>query len=251
MHLGAVILLGTAAWPLASALRAMARTTLRPSLLWCAAAWTAWLLALTINSVLASYLALSLTGCAGVAVLGARRPGVGAWNFVVAGLLAVLLLPVAQGWGTPRVETAQLIFIGATLAVSVGNYLPTRLGFAVSLCGLGCATELAGLTGTNVPGWLADTGRLCLGAGPWVGLPAQRRKAASTPLARVWLSFRDRFGFVWAQRAREQFNRAAENAEWGIRLTWHGFERRDGGEAPTEAEILQTLTAVLKRFGPP
>jgi len=37
-------------------------------------------------------------GCAGVAVLGARRPGMTAWNFVVAGLLAVLLLPVARDW---------------------------------------------------------------------------------------------------------------------------------------------------------
>ena len=43
------------------------------------------------------YTALSLTGCAGVAVLGARRPGVGPWNFVLLGLLAVMLLPLAEG----------------------------------------------------------------------------------------------------------------------------------------------------------
>src|SRR5262245_20444515 len=95
---------------LAHAVRALAkgwwsarRTTLRPAASWAAAAWLLWLLvhlavALEDDDAarLGRYLALALTGCAGVAVLGARRPGVGPWNFVVSGLLVVLIFPVVD-----------------------------------------------------------------------------------------------------------------------------------------------------------
>jgi hypothetical protein len=243
-----IILLG-AAWPMAIAWRATAATTLRSSLVWAGAAWAAWLAALATGVDLAAYTALSLSGCAGVAVLGARRPGVGAWNLVVAGLLAVFLLPVAQGWGTPRVETIHVVFLGATIAIPVLNYLPTRLAPAFLLCGVGCATELTRIAAMPLVEWQVAAGQLCLAAGPWAGLLARRTGTASSAFDRVWLGFRDEFGFVWAQRAREQFNRAAENAGWSPRLRWHGLTAVAKGATPDEAEPLRMLEAVLKRFG--
>jgi hypothetical protein len=249
MPMVALTLLTCAAWPLWIAWRATAATTLRHGVAWAVAAWAAWILAVSTNSDLAAYVAISLSGCAGVAVLGARRPGVGAWNFVVAGLFAVLLLPVAQGLGTPRVETAQLIFLGATLAVPVLNYLPTRLGPAVLLCGLGCAAELARLSGVRCAEWQETVGQVCLAAGPWFGLLTKLPRAATSPFERTWLDYRDRFGFVWAQRSREQFNRAAENAGWGVRLRWRRLEQSGAGTVPDEVELQKTLAAVLKRFG--
>src|SRR5262249_14364415 len=128
----------TGFYPLARALAANRSTTLRPTLAWAAATQAALAAAaLDPASRTLSYLALCLGGCAGVAVLGARRPGVGAWNFVLGGLLAVLLLPVATGLGTPRLEPAHLIFLGATLTVGLLNYLPTRIGVAAVLAGTG------------------------------------------------------------------------------------------------------------------
>jgi hypothetical protein len=244
-----IILLG-AAWPMAIAWQATAATTLRSSLLWAAVAWAAWLAALATGTELATYTALGLSGCAGVAVLGARRPGVGAWNFVVAGLLAVFLLPVAQGWGTPRIETIHVAFLGATLAVPVLNYLPTRLAAAFLLCGVGCATQLARIAAMPLAEWQLAAGQLCLAAGPWVGLLVRRTRRASSAFDQVWVGFREKFGFVWAQRSREQFNRAAGNAGWSARLRWHGLARVSEGVTPHEADLLRTLGAVLKRFGP-
>jgi hypothetical protein len=248
MRGAALISLLGASWPLWIAWRATAATTLRHSLTWSAAAWTAWLLACATESNLATYLALSLSACAGIAVLGARRPGVGAWNFVVAGLLAVFLLPVAQGFGAPRIETVQLIFLGATLAVPVLNYLPTRLGPALLLTGLGCAAELARLSGARFVEWQDAAAPFCIAAGPWAGLLARRGHRTRSAVDRLWLEYRDRFGFVWGQRAREQFNRAAANAGWAVRLRWNGMERE--GMTPTDDELETTLNAVLKRFGP-
>src|SRR5205823_2401254 len=94
----------TAGLPLFAAWRANRHTTLLQAVYWAWAAWAAWLLALVAlgqgdveDTALGRHLALALTGCAGVAVLGARRPGVAAWNLVVCGLLLVQLMPIVQG----------------------------------------------------------------------------------------------------------------------------------------------------------
>src|SRR5947199_5371935 len=110
----------TAGFPLVEAWRANQRTTLRQSIAWAGGAWACWLLtfvALALEDVenagLGRYLSLAMTGCAGVAVLGARRPGVQAWNFVICGLLAVLLLPLAQ----QRIDAAFRIFLIVILVI--------------------------------------------------------------------------------------------------------------------------------------
>src|SRR5207249_767344 len=124
-------------------------TSLLPSVAWLVVAWLTWggLLAAAevwpgSRTPAARYLALCLLGCAGVSVLGARRPGVGAWNFVTLGLLAVLLLPVAEGWGHVTLSGPRLLFVAGTLAVGVLNYLPTRLWPAALLLGAACTGEV-------------------------------------------------------------------------------------------------------------
>jgi hypothetical protein len=248
VHVAAMVLLTSAAWPIGIAWRASAGTTLRPTVAWAGAAWAAWLLAAMTRGDVAAYLALSLSGCAGAAVLGARRPGVGAWNFVVIGLFAVLGLPVAQFRGTLRVEAAQVLFLGAVLAVPVLNYLPTRLASGVVLSGLGCAGELARLFGASFAP-APEVAHLCLAAGPWLALVTRRRDGTRPEFDRTWLRFRDRFGFVWGQRAREQFNNAVGNVGWAVRLKWHGLEGTEAGPTPSADDLLRMLGGVLKRFG--
>ncbi len=253
--LGGTLLL-SGAYPLAQALRANRRTTLRQPLWWTLAAWAAWtglawsrVPGLGHEEQLAPYAALCLTGCAGIAVLGARRPGVAAWNFVVVGLLAVLLLPVLNGMGELRLETAQVLFLGATLAVPLLNYLPTRLGPAVILVAVGCGMELARLIGATLPAGLGSVGLALLGLAPWIAWAGLRRRVASaTAFDRLWLAYRDRFGFVWGQRMREQFNRAAAHAGWPVVLRWHGLHVVAADAALDPAALLATLRAVLKRF---
>src|SRR5262245_41091595 len=93
------VILGTL--PLLRAWWAQRRTSLFHALTWGIFAWLSWAPAM-LDAAAAQdmptwrYLALCLTGCAGVAVLGARRPHVFAWNFVVIGLLCVMLLPLAE-----------------------------------------------------------------------------------------------------------------------------------------------------------
>src|SRR5262249_55111939 len=118
-------------YPLWRAGRANRESSLFHAFLWAVGAWTVRGLALAAEfgtperAFFLRYLALCLTGCAAVAVLGARRPGVVAWNFVVLGLLAVLLLPLAEGLltgGRGQLDGVRAVFLAGTVAVGVLNY---------------------------------------------------------------------------------------------------------------------------------
>jgi hypothetical protein len=226
-------------YPFYRAWRGTSGITLRHAILWGGLAWIAWCIAVLTRSTSGQYLALCLTACAGVAVLGARRPGVGAWNAVVAGLLVVLCRPFLEGLGEPRLERGHLIFLAVVLAVGLGNYLPTRQALAVVVLGAGCGLVLAEVETV----WRV----VLIGLAPWLALGCAP-KADAGDFDGVWRAYRDRFGFVWAQRLRDQFQRAAENARWPVTLGWSGLRRSGTGEMPEDERLLATLRALLTRF---
>ena len=253
----------TSAYPVWRAWQANRSTSLAHAVYWTIAAWVAWggmMLGhvLTVSGGgrdLPRYLALALTGCAAVAVLGARRPGMAAWNFVVLGLLAVLLLPLVEGLllTGESLGFVRKLFLGATVAVGIVNYLPTRLALAALALALGLSGEFVLLDESSMAdmetlAWLA----LCLC--PWLGLVGWRigRRPASA-FDRAWYDFRDRFGLLWGQRVREQFNRAAANAAWPVFLSWRGLRRLQGAPPfgdKVQVAAAEALQALLKRFMP-
>src|SRR6202011_1756796 len=124
------------------------RTSLVHALSWALAAWSCWCVFFLLDDSRAQdagrYLAMCLTACTGIAVLGARRPIVGAWNLVLIGLLAVLLLPLGEHsvLGTGLLDPLRLVFVAGTLSVGVLNYLPTRLALPMLVVGLVSTAEL-------------------------------------------------------------------------------------------------------------
>lgn len=258
MDVVAAVLLITGVYPLGKALRANRTTTLRQPLLWALLAWSSWIgVAWSrvprsgVEEGIATYAALCLTGCAGIAVLGARRPGVSAWNFVVVGLLAVLFLPILNGMGDLRLEPAHELFLVVTLLVPFLNYLPTRLAAGVIAAVGGCGWEMVRLMGWVSPASVPWLGLLLLAAAPWASWAGMvRRGATVTAFDQLWLAYRDRFGFVWGQRMREQFNRAAHHAGWPVMLRWGGLHVTANQPSPDPVELMAMLRAVLKRFGP-
>jgi hypothetical protein len=241
------LLLLSGSYPLYRAWRGLAGTTLRHALAWAALAWLAWCLAwLTGGGRELRYLGACLTGCAGISVLGARRPGLAAWDLVVAGLLALLCRPFFEGLGELRLDAAHLTFLVLVLAVGAGNYLPTRTGPAALLLLVCCAAELAGLAGAlTVPEGAVPLG---LALVPWLALAGRARgRPAGDPDA-AWRAFRDSFGFLWGQRVREQFNRAAANAGLPVELGWGGLRPLGEGAAEGRARALELLEDLLRRF---
>ena len=79
---------------------------------------------------------------------------------------------------------------------------------------------------------------------------AGRPQAGVSAFDALWLDFRDRFGVVWGQRTREQFNRAAAHEGWPVALHWDGLVVEEGKTPPDAAELVAKLQALLKRFGP-
>jgi hypothetical protein len=244
----------SALYPLMTALRANLSTSLACAIGWAILAWLGWLLCLWSDSSLLTYMALALTGCAGVAVLGARWPGASAWNFVCAGLLAVLLVPLAEArvLDTPmRLGHMRTIFLTSLLGITVVNFLLTRLAGGAALLALGSALALSRLE----DGRAIDAPVVwCVAGAPWAAWLGVRIGSLSTlPAERAWQRFRDRFGLIWALRLREQFNRTAVNAHRNVELRWSGLRTRDGTppDADTSAFALETVAALTKRFGLP
>jgi hypothetical protein len=246
-----LVIVGTL--PLLSAWWAKRRTSLAHALAWAIIAWLSWAPAMldatdAQDMPTSRYLALCLTGCAGVAVLGARRPHVFAWNFVVLGLLGVMLLPLAERHfiGTRVSEGLRVIFMSATIAVATLNYVPTRFGLAALLvltaCEIALLLEVPEIVGRVLDGMIATS--------PWVGWLCWRGRSRDlSEFDRTWLEFRDAWGFVWSQRVREQFNASAQNAGWPVHLDWHGLAPvKQPTTSEDEQKYLATLQAVLQRF---
>lgn len=255
MHALAGLIYVSSLWPLVRAWRANRATSLQHALAWTSAAWLAWGLLPWVDHdhrQTMRYFALCLSSCVGVAVLGARRPLVQAWNFVLLGLLAVLLLPWLESLvlATQLFNPLRLAFVIGTLLVGVLNYLPTRLALTALLLAAACAAELAILVGLEGEG-LTTVGSWLIPLACWTGLLARPGAGAVTEFDRLWRAFRDRFGVFWAQRLREQFNRTAENAGWPVRLHWGGLRliSRVGVLSSSDPdEMLQSWKAMLKRF---
>jgi uncharacterized membrane protein len=256
----------TSAYPLGWAWWSHRRTSLAQAIVWTATAWLCWVISIGTWALLGwqsaliwRFVALALTGCAVVAVLGARRPGVGPWNFVLLGLLAVLLLPLSslhRTQGQPQPQLQNTLFMAGVVLVGVMNYLPTRLAPAALLLASGCGFEIAFWREHSAdveP--ISPVGPLLVAVTPWlVYLQLAHWKRPPNEFDRIWLWFRDRFGLVWSQRVREQFNRAASNAGWPVLLRWQGLRRQPGAEMPgpdVQRQIVAALRALLSRFEAP
>ncbi len=258
------VLFATGAYPLWKAWMFHRKSPLIYAICWTILAWAGWGGLITL-SMLPEYagglqfyrfIALSLTGCAGVAVLGARRPGAAAWNFVILALILVMLLPLAeqvivgnQSPGWPRAA-----FLIGTLLIIFLNYLPTCMTFGALLFAFGCGWEVWSFLFPDQAAFLHSPGWWAMALVPWAGYVGWlRQPAPPSKTDAVWLFFRNCYGLLWGLRAREQFNRSAENAGWPVQLHWQGLRVKTGHQPPDEiqqAEILATLLALLKRFRP-
>jgi hypothetical protein len=228
-HILVALIVLSAGWPLSQAWLALRRTSLVHALSWALLAWLAWVGAalgpLTDWPVTPTrYIALVLSACAVVATLGARRPGVRAWNFVTAGLLAVLLLPVLHqpwqeaGW---LLEPEWALFLGGLLAVGVVNYVPTVLGgpaFFIGVIWFGIYLLHLVIPALQQKNTFAPIFCLIGVGGIWLADENLRKAAAAG--RDQWRRFRNAYGLLWGLRAQEQFNRAATNGGLKVQLKW-------------------------------
>ena len=166
----------------------------------------------------------------GLAVLGAKRPQSGAWQFIVATFLGILMLPVlnglAAGLAAPQPHALFRWLTLAVFLVGAFNYLPTIQFLPIMTTWLGVGM----LLGVCIPGNFGRTAAadtlalLCLNIGlavAWV--LARRRRRAASGLERLWSDFRDAYGTVWGVRVAERLNVAARRHGWPVTFAWRGI----------------------------
>lgn len=242
--------------------------------------------AATLAASLWRYAAAVGAFCPLIAVLGAKRPQDRGWQWVVAALWLVLLVPVAQAMVAPGGTRLELFagwrwLLWGFIAMGLLNYLPTRFALSSLLIAAGQYLLLEGAAG-NLAEPKASRATLwgvgLLLAAWFVGeiAYAARRSRAAPPSpaaqtpAQRWLAFRDGWGAFWAIRVLQRVNQTAELSRWPIRLQWSGFvavsDASDGavndagaarplepshdllGEPAIAQSLDQTLDGMLRRF---
>jgi hypothetical protein len=166
----------------------------------------------------------------GLAVLGAKRPQSGAWQFIVATFVGIIMLPVlnglAAGLAAPQPHALFRWLTLAVFLVGTGNYLPTVQLIPIGSTWVGVGMLLAVCFPSN---WdrsaSADVVTLLfMNIGLAVAwLIARRRRRAARGMQRLWNDFRDAYGLVWGVRVFERLNVAARRHGWPVEFAWRGI----------------------------
>lgn len=204
------------------------------------------------------YLVAILLLTPAICTLGARRPGVGPWQwFVVLPMILVLLWPVvaqaADTSGRTPVYLSNPQLCGFCLAalMGLGPGLGTAATAAVLLRLSAAVLALCPLRSTG--GWAETAARLvplALLAESWVQQTLvaghlQRLRQAGTDDQRsreIWLMFQTLYGSVWPRRVQDRMLQFQQGERWTVTLADTGFLRLDGQPA-TDEELRKPLEA--------
>ena len=205
------------------------------------------------------YGAGTLSLCPLMALLGAKRPQNVAWQWIVASLWVVMVLPVGEMlvlWRGGVLDEGPMRqwLILLLLLIGLSNYLVTRFGWAASIATAGQSLVLMPhipFLQHSVPTWHFTVGnRLIALAISVAWLQTIRNDRVGAHWDRVWKDFRDAYGIVWGLRVMERVNSGCRKANLSTELTWYGFagpSQQQPDETETQ-ELLRTLKPLLCRF---
>jgi len=203
--------------------------------------------------------------CPTMALLGAKRPQHGVWQFIVLTLAVVLALPAATAalvrpGSQPDVHPLAMWFLAGLVVVGWMNFVGTRHGVAATLVAVGQAVLARRFLPLPTPAAWATGGvdRLaacCVAAGGLdavgqsLAACARRRPPADRTAAidTAFCAIRETLGAAWALRIAERFNAAAASHGWPVRLGFSGVETV-ATPAPWERDAARTFRSLARRF---
>jgi hypothetical protein len=207
--------------------------------------------------------AISLSFCPMVAVLGAKRPQNGAWNFVVLSLWGIVALPAAENFFLHpgqrlMLGDARAWFLWVLILLGPINYVPTRFRVASLWLAAGQVVALSpylALIHRPLFSHYSPVGLLiAINATRSGWIAARWFNAGTRHYDRCWLNFRDSFGLLWALRVQERVNAVARQNGWDIELNWSGFCRTETGEGISQIDLAiepalkASFNGLLRRF---
>ena len=263
-------------------------STAVPAAVWALAAWM--MLALDVMLRGTGYLTspgsvasmrlvvVSLSVCPAMSLLGAKRPQHGVWQFIVASLAFILVLPVGRSTivlpgSMPSVHILASVFMVVLIFVGWMNFIATRRGISATLITyaqlvfltpflpglmsmypygdggismLDCSAVIAAASGTLLPVLQA-----CCIQRQHMKQPDQNG-ALRCVIDPPFLAFRETFGAAWALRIAERFNQLAVSRQWPCKLSFRGLDDSQGdGNAPWCRDADRAFMALMRRFVSP
>lgn len=204
------------------------------------------------------YFAATSTLCPLMAVLGAKRPQNVGWQWIVASLWVVLVLPVCETillWrgGALDEGPARRWLLLILLGVGLSNYVLTRFWLAAVLGTIGQAMLLLRQLPIPAIQWNFhfEAGIVVLTVALAIAWAQTRSASGDAGWNRVWRDFRDAFGLVWALRVMERVNATAKQSDWESELTWFGFTEVGEQSTREHDELERTMRTTLRRFVSP
>jgi hypothetical protein len=213
--------------------------------------------------------AVALSLCPTMSLLGAKRPQHGVWQFIVGSLACVLAMPAAAATlvrpgSMPDVHVLQRWFMPLLILVGWMNFVGTRHGLAAAAIAAGqmilARSFLPFVSETTIVDSAAGDclGATAVAAGAGIAAlqsimaPVALRAGVRGPAAAVgvpFLALRETVGAAWTLRIAERFNAVAESRGWPCRLRFTGLDV--GGDPDDDSwhhDASRAARALLRRF---
>ena len=201
-----------------------------------------------------------------VSTLGARKPGVIAWQFfVVLPLILVLFWPAASqlisnhgraalDLGVPAITGVVLVLMmSAGTCLGTGMTIPAILYLAAVII---CLLPASGWTDSDwwiplgTPLLLLLAEEIARRALTKNDLRSLSNHSISDQVDESWNMFQNLYGLVWARRVQDRVNLFASREQWVVNLTLDGFRDALGNPAPDQdlEKPREAFRWVLSRF---
>jgi len=209
----------------------------------------------------------ALAACPTMALLGAKRPQHGVWQFIVATLACVLALPalsalLVRPGSLPDVHILVRLFLPLLLIVGWMNFAATRHGLAATLVaagqlllvagflpGIGQGEPLAAGIDAAAAGLVAGGAALAAVQSAWWPASRQLRPGLAAVTDPPLFAIRETLGAAWTLRIAERFNAVAGERGWPCRLGFSGLVVEPAATPGSwEADAVCCLRALLRRF---
>ncbi len=207
----------------------------------------------------ARLVAVALSVCPAMSLLGAKRPQHGVWQVIVASLAVVIAMPAASAavvrpGSFPDVHVLARGFLLVLVVAGWVNFLGTTKLAAATLLTLGLLLLARPfLPGVDTAGAMTASWADIVGAGAAatgaVAAMLPSRPAAAEAISTPFIALRDTIGSAWTLRIAERFNAIAESRGWPCRLSLSGLEA--GGDPEDDAwrpQAGRVFESLMRRF---
>lgn len=270
--MGHIVCCGATAAILALALLRLRGTTLVSPLAWSLAAVSSIAIAevvlffppmpgVTSWQSLVRYVAGTLTLLPAISLLGAKRPQALLWNYIVASLWVVLIMPAAEVLLLKPQQTFEIYAFGPWMIAGLIFYTAIHYaGTGMTGTGLLAAAAQTLYLGEYLPlstfreiGQATILPSMLLFSAAFWGAACVSRKDKRDEFWIMWSTFKCAYGTAWALRIIQRLDELQARHDWTVRLGWYDVQLVHEGATPEQIRadrkaLARAFRSLMLRF---